>query len=223
MKRNIAFLLVVSVALAYGAIAMANKGAEPTTDDVQERFSERMYWELMPDASELSSDEIFQKASSLAHEILMPHTALFLEAAKADLAALPKIGIDTAAFDTVANVADSIIGQAAAEMDDKDAKTREALLFIFFRDPVKTAQFIRSGIIARKKTPREMSLRSMIERLGGTEVYALNQDPLKPVIAMKTGPEFFIVHLAYNDKGYYVDEKVQWIRKPSPGQTHDSR
>lgn len=221
MKRTVTASLVLLVAVL--CLGQTSKPAKETlsADDVLQSYAQRVHAEMLPRANELGDEEIIQLAGNIAAEVLAPHKDLLFAKAKAELAELPKFTLDlTKGWDTVAEVDGSIIrNEFATELGPSTSEpatapvNKDAILLLYFWNAKSAAYTIRTQMLVRHSGPKEYGQRAMIEALARPLVYAVNADPQAPVIAIQTGADVFVVSLKHTDKGYYVDDKVHWLRK----------
>lgn len=221
MKRTVtASLLLLIAALCLGQTSQpANETL--SADEVLKAYAQRVHAEVLPRASGLRHEEILQLVGKIAAEVLDPHRNLLFEKSKAEIAELPKLAVDlSSGWDTVAEIDGGVIrndlatelrrsaSQPATEPVDEDA-----ILLLYFWNAKSAANSIRTQMLVWRSGPKEYGQRAMIEALARPLFYAVNADPQAPVIAIQTGAEVFVVSLKHTDRGYYIDEKVQWLRK----------
>jgi hypothetical protein len=221
MKRTVTTSLLLLIAVL--CLGQTRQPANETlsADEVLKAYAQRVHAEVLSRASELRHEEIIQLTGKIAAEVLAPHRNLLFEKSKAQIAELPKLAVDlSSGWDTVAEVDGGVIdngfgselsrstSQPATEPVNKDA-----ILLLYFWNAKTAANTIRTQMLVKHSGPKEYGQRALIEALARPLVYAVNADPQAPVIAIQTGADVFVVGLKHTDKGYYVDEKVQWLRK----------
>ena len=192
-------------------------------DDLLKSYAQRIHVELLPRASELTQEEIFRAVGAIAAEVLVPNRKSLLDKARAELARLPKLTVDTSSgYETVAELEEgSILKALVAEMTRGTSQpatppaNTDAIALAYLWNPRAVAGIVRQRILVGHLGPRDYGKRAMIEGLAPPIVYAISADPQRPVVAIETGLELFIVYLKLTDTGYYVDDKVQWLKRTS--------
>lgn len=221
MKRTVTAspLLLIAV-LCLGQTSQPEKETL-SADEVLKSYAQRVHAEVLPRANELRHEEIIQLTGNIAAEVLAPHRNLLFEKSKAEIAELPKLAVDlSSGWDTVAEVdggvIDSGFGSELSRSTSQPATepvNKDAILLLYFWNAKTAAYTIRTQMLVRHSGPKEYGQRAMIEALARPLVYAVNADPQAPVIAIETGADVFVVSLKHTDKGYYLDEKVQWLKR----------
>jgi len=224
MKRFIAFglLLVLSVL----CLARSNgKVKRPgNADDLLKTYAQRIHVELLPHASEMTHEEVIRSVGEISAEVLAPDKKLLSDKAKAELAKLPKLTVDmSSGWETVLKLEQGwgVANRFAAELrrgtpqPETRPIDRDGVLLAVYWNPKEVISTVRSQVLGSHLGIKDYSKRSLIEKFAPPIVYAISADPQRPVVAIKTGPELFIVNLKLTEAGYYVDEKVQWLKRKS--------
>lgn len=221
MKRAMpASLFLLIAVLCLGQTSQPAKET-PSADEVLKSYAQRVHAEVLPRANELRHEEIIQLTGNIAAEVLAPHRNLLFEKSKSEIAQLPKLAVDlSSGWDTVAEVDGGIIdsgfGSKLSRSTSQPATqpvAKDAILLLYFWNAKSAANTTRTQMLVWHSGSKEYGQRAMIEALARPLVYAVNADPQAPVIAIETGADVFVVSLKHTDKGYYLDEKVQWLRK----------
>ena len=193
-----------------------------SADDVLKSYTQRVHAEVLPRANELRHEEIVQLAGKIAAEVLAPHKDLLFAKAKAELFELPKLTVDLSnGWETVAEAEGGVIAsgfgpelsRSTSQPGTTEPVNKDAILLLYFWNAKSAAYTIRTQMLVRHSGPQEYGQRAMIEALARPLVSAVNADPQAPAIAIQTGADVFVVSLKHTDKGYYVDDKVQWLRR----------
>ena len=201
-------------------LAAAGCTAQPkTADDVLRAYRERVYSELLP---RIGREPINRElaAGIAAARILLPEKPLLFAKVKADLARLPSLRFQADEWETIAERTEYLEMAVEARRNlSKSAPTPidpAAFPFAVFWDPQITAREVRRCVVMMGYGPEQYQELAEIETLLPPAVYAISADPVHPILVYETGPELFIVELRRTKDGYYVDEKIQWLRKKGP-------
>jgi hypothetical protein len=209
------FVLLMAVL----CLAQTSKPTEQTltADDVLRAYARRVHADVLPRVKELKDDEILQLVTTIVEQVLGPHKDLLFERSKTELAELPKLTADfNSGWETVANIDSSVIeaerSRPTSHLTTEPVKNN-ALMLLSLWNAKAAAYTTRTHAIIRLCGAREYGQRAIIEALARPFLYAVDPDPRHPIIAIETGPEIFVISLKHTDEGYYVDDKVQWLRK----------
>jgi hypothetical protein len=221
MKRASAVGLLV--VFAFACLAHSDEKPRPqtqTADDLLREFARRVQTELLP-RENLSPTDAQSAAGLIASEVLIPKKDLLFEKVKAELAELPKLSVDLrSGWEVIAVVENGGINREILYQLRQDSAsqpttraTSEGLLLLALWSPRSAALQMRTRILVTRVGPREIGRRTMIDALARVAVYAVDTDIKRPVLAIESGPELVVVHLTRTDGGYYVDEKVEWLKR----------
>jgi hypothetical protein len=217
-------MVMMSVVLLAAAICPAEPEAKPTGDEVLATFSQRVHGEVVPRTEEMNPAQVYGEISKIAAEVLVPHKDALHAKAKAELAAMPKATADYMANWTSVGGANGgrlekgireaiTYGVAAKTVDGADPN---ALLLARFWSPRYAAMAVRQMMLAQHYSPDGMGKRAMTDAIAPPPVYAISNDPSKPILAIETGHEVCIVHLEYTEHGYYADTRLDWRMRKDP-------
>lgn len=221
--------IIVSLLLAAaaGGLALAQSGCAAADDsaakDLMTTYAKKVHAQLLPQAESLDEESVMASVSAIAAEVLVPQKEVLVSKGRSQLEQLSKLELgDRADWEVVLQaerLSDTIrMGFArhpASSQPDGGGFDEDALFLALFWNPVAAAHLGRRQCLGRAGGPEKLSQRYMVEFLAPPVVMVVDEDPGSPSIALETGPDLFLVHLKFNDGGYYLPEEFEWLRKKS--------
>jgi hypothetical protein len=202
-------LFVSGVLLA--APAAANS-TEARVRQLQDRFAQRLYDELLPKLNEMNiseaSAQVLSTAGRLWKEVLGNQQPLLTRRAEELLAALDRAPtIDQTKYEIVAETHD-----VKELMEGKEAEQAQPYLAMLLWNPVAAADFAASQLQVRALGAERFGKRAILGQYARPSWLAIDRDLDRPRLMKRMGPEVMLVELLLQKGGYYLPSRVRWLR-----------
>lgn len=220
--RSIAILLLVAAVCGLAIAESGRTGGEATTaEDVLRAYAKRVHTQVLPQAGSLGHRASRAAVSTIAAECLVPHKKVLVAKAESLLRDLPKLELgdrkDWEVVQEYGAFSEEILKELtrgpASSQPDGAAIDQDAFLLAMFWNPIRAASSARAQCLVRSRSAKEYGAVAIIEAMAPPIVYAVNADAKSPIVAFETGRDVAVVHLKLNDSGYYLPEKLEWLRK----------
>lgn len=150
------------------------------------------------------------RATALLAPLLEPHRAELRARARWQLDALPRLDLDLSAYrDKVPEAQiDVSVELIRAELGDAGGDAFWTLMW----DPVRIAAMVRTMAMFRALSIEEAARRVSVDNLAPPSIRLASDDIDAPIVALLSGPEAFVVSLAWKD-GAYLPIRVRWLTR----------
>jgi hypothetical protein len=205
MKTLIATALLTACCFS----ASATDSDQMNADTILAPFYQAVREEIDPWKDSRDMTATTMQAAKLADKYVLGHEKKLHELALAELKKLPKRDYDLEDYE----VRFESKLDFATLLSSPGSPVSSGMLVYQFWNPKQAAHQFKMLALSREVQGQAIGLHVLRDRLAPPETFLVENEPLRPLLAIESGNDVCLVKLEYDDRGFYKLTSIRFAKK----------